>query len=104
MLTVVKRCFNNMEENLLEYLPESVKVVNVTDIKNVYKPRKNTGAKLASNDPNALLEKPIQPLFIIDLIKTQNDEDFLYSVQPMNYIKMIINIFEKGKLHISLIN
>ena len=30
------------------------------------------------------------PLFAIELLKTSNDSDFIYSVKPENFVKMII--------------
>ena len=31
-----------------------------------------------------------KPLFTIDLIKTNNDEEFVYSVKTSNFVKMIV--------------
>lgn len=33
---------------------------------------------------------------MIDLVKTMNDEEFVYSVNPNNFVRMIINTFDKG--------
>lgn len=35
-------------------------------------------------------------MFTIDLIKTNNDEEFVYSVKPENFSRMITQTFEKG--------
>ena len=37
------------------------------------------------------------PLFaIVELLKTSNDTWFLFSVKPEDFVKMIIQAFEKG--------
>lgn len=30
------------------------------------------------------------------MIKTQKDEEFIYSVQPLQFVKMVVQTFEKG--------
>lgn len=87
-----------MEEYLLTFLPEKVVVNHVTDITNTYKKKPQQNKSLAGQNTEInLKDSPTPPLFSIDLIKTLHDEEFLYSVQPMNFVKMIISLFEKGK-------
>lgn len=32
---------------------------------------------------------------MFDLVKNNNDTEFLYSVRPQNFVHMVIHIFEK---------
>lgn len=37
----------------------------------------------------------MKPIFTIDMIKTNDDKEFLYSTSPMNFVNMIIQLFDK---------
>ena len=37
----------------------------------------------------------MKPIFTIDMIKTNDDKEFLYSTTPINFVNMIIQLFDK---------
>lgn len=59
ILTLVRRCYTGLSEYLLSFVPTEVKISNPNDVTNVYAGKK--------------AEKEIIGLFVIDLVKTQND-------------------------------
>jgi len=60
-----------------------------SNIKNIYKEEKK--------------KKAIFPLFTLEMLKTQNDECFIYSTAPLNFVNMVISLFEKALDEISKI-
>jgi dynein heavy chain len=48
-------------------------------------------------------KRAIFPLFTIEMLKTQNDESFIYSTAPINFVNMVISLFEKALDEISKI-
>lgn len=51
------------------------------------------------DDPSNIINKfktiGMKPIFTIDMIKTNDDKEFLYSTSPMNFVNMIIQLFDK---------
>ena len=51
------------------------------------------------DDPSNIINKfktaGVKPIFTIDMIKTNDDKEFLYSTSPMNFVNMIIQLFDK---------
>ena len=78
VLSLVQRCYKSLEQVIISYIP---KKVNITDPSNSHNIYDEWQIKEGISPP---------PLFSIELLKTNNDSDFIYSVKPENFVKMII--------------
>ena len=83
ILSLVKRCFYSFKDYILQFIPDSVKITNPSEVVNVF-----------NNLPDVLAKKK-KPLFVIELNKTQNDEEFIYNVKLDNFVTVVINVMEK---------
>ncbi|EGR27865.1 hypothetical protein IMG5_187090 [Ichthyophthirius multifiliis] len=88
--SLVKKCYIDMQDYILSFVPKNVIIRSPNDVENIFREGKKN-------------QKDIIPLFLIDLVKTQNDQNFLYSTNPINFINMIIQCFEKTLDEISKI-
>ncbi|KAL4427402.1 hypothetical protein ABPG74_009674 [Tetrahymena malaccensis] len=100
ILTLVKRCYIGLYDYLLAFVPLEVQIENPNKVKNMYRESDELRNQTQQNGGR---EDPMNALFLIDLVKTQNDQEFVYSTNPMNFINMIIQTFEKGLEEISKI-
>lgn len=73
VLTLVQNRYKEFFNFLVSYMPTEVNIKSATDIENKYEKNQIT-----------------EPLFTVDLIKTQNDEDFIFSTIPGNFCTMLI--------------
>lgn len=79
VLTLVQQKYREFYNFIVSYIPTEVIINSAADIQNKYD-----------------RSQPQQPLFIIDLLKTQSDEDFIFSTNPSNFCTMILTTMEKG--------
>lgn len=70
--TLVETNYKRFVEFLKSYIPESVNVDDPSNIINNYK------------------MVNVLPIFAIDMVKTNDDKEFLYSTNPMNFVNMIL--------------
>jgi len=55
------------------------------------------GSVVDTKDPNSAFNpRAMKPLFVIDLIRSQNEEDFTYSTVPKNFSNTIMIIFDRA--------
>lgn len=64
--------YNRFVEYLKSFIPDEVNVDDPSNIINKYK----------------IMQ--MRPIFTLDMIKTNDDREFLYSTAPMNFVNMII--------------
>lgn len=76
--TLVHSNYTKFVEYLKSFIPGSV---NVDDPSNIINHFQNKPAPL--------------PIFVIDMIKTNDDKEFLYSTNPQSFVNMIIHLFDK---------
>lgn len=70
--TLVENNYNRFVEYLKSFIPDEVNVDDPSNIINKFKAIQ------------------MRPIFTLDMIKTNDDRDFLYSTAPMNFVNMII--------------
>jgi dynein heavy chain len=68
----VETNYNRFVEYLKSFIPDEVNVDDPSNIINKYK----------------IMQ--MRPIFTLDMIKTNDDREFLYSTAPMNFVNMII--------------
>lgn len=69
---MVEYNYNRFVDYLKSFIPDEV---NVDDPSNIINKHKKQG---------------VRPIFTIDMIKTNDDKEFLYSTTPINFVNMII--------------
>ncbi|CAD8156782.1 unnamed protein product [Paramecium pentaurelia] len=75
--SLVENNYKRFVNYLKQFIPDEV---NVDDPSNIINKFKTVGVK---------------PIFTIDMIKTNDDKEFLYSTSPINFVNMIIQLFDK---------
>ena len=94
VLTVVKKCYYDFKDYIFLNIPKKVQVINACEVTNEYLTDEEK-LKLTSDEKRRLIKKrKTEPLFFVDLVKTKDDE-FGFSVNPKNFVRMIKNLFEK---------
>ncbi|EGR28020.1 hypothetical protein IMG5_184900 [Ichthyophthirius multifiliis] len=78
--------FNILEQYIINYIPKQTQVINLQNVINIYR-----------------TEKQQKALFIIDIVKSQTEEEYLYAINPDTYIQNILNFFEKTLQNIKTI-
>ncbi|KAL4464296.1 hypothetical protein ABPG72_011341 [Tetrahymena utriculariae] len=92
LLTLCQKSFKNFQLYLSQYVPEKVSILKPNHVINEYK----DNVIVDSKNPNTLISvKSVKPLFTIELMKNNEDQEFFYSTQPKYFLSTIQMLFDK---------
>jgi dynein heavy chain len=80
LLALIRKSYYNYYDFIVSFIPKNVIVNSSSSVENVY-------------DETKPFHKV--PLFTIDLQRTLNEEDFVYSTVPANFVSTLLLIFDK---------
>lgn len=80
LLSLMKKCQQGYVDYIKSFIPREVKINSTSDIVNIY-------------DDGKVKQ---MYLFTIDLNRTQDETDFVYSTNPKNFIGTLLAIYEKS--------
>lgn len=92
LLTLIRRCYQHYYYFLESYVPQEVQIDDTNIVRNIY------------NEETLHLPAKRTHLLTIDLHKTVNDDEFVYSTKPKNYVQTILVIFDKALEEMAKIN
>ena len=84
-MSLIKRCYYDYYDFIASFVPIEVKINDriPNEVVNIYDESSGKPARR-------------KPLFTIDLLKTMNDEEFVYSTNPQNFVTTVLVIFDKA--------
>jgi dynein heavy chain, axonemal len=94
-LSLVKRNYHKFAVFIESFLPASVSISDPSDVVNEFASDAFFSAKFKKHE---MTFKPANrvPLFTLEMLKTQDDSEFLYSTPPIQFVKMAISLLEKA--------
>jgi dynein heavy chain len=95
VLSLVKRNYSRFAVFLRSFLPDRVVIADPSDIRNEYSSDARQAVLFREWDLT-FRPKARVPLFTLEMLKTQNDEEFIYSTPPLAFVKMVVMLLEKA--------
>lgn len=92
VLAVVRKSYHDFRDYLLKNIPKKVTVLNACEVHNHYLTDDEQKTLDQEDKKKLIKQRKAEPLFFVDLVKTK-DDDFGFSVNPKNFVKMIRNLF-----------
>ena len=100
VLSLVKKNYNRFTVFLQSFLPDRVFINDPSDILNEYSSDATRAAEFKKWDMTFKLKSRV-PLFTLEMLKTQGDEEFVYSTPPLAFVRMVVSLLEKALDEIS---
>lgn len=87
--------FTSMVES---YRPDEIIIESVNRVKNVRSGRRGSMRCAWGEAEDAEGDEAKEPLglFLLDVTRSQDDQEFQFNVAPRNFLSAVIDIFEKG--------
>ena len=98
VLSLVKKNYEKFCVFLKSFIPEQVTIEDPSNVLNEFI---LDDARLSELHRCGLTNSKKFPLFTLEMLKTQNDEEFIYSTPPSSFVRMAVSLLEKALDEIS---